>query len=780
MSIRVVGISCTFGVVGLTGLACGQLVDTRIPLNYNFHGMAHSGAVTLNADEWTTVANNSLGDIPKGYRSISDRGLIFDPANNHSLAYYSEQNIGNTGISYAFFDTLGYGGTTAADPELNALDLVHLGSRCTGFAPATIWAYEAAANPATNVGTPPGWNDCNHTNSAPQTTTFSPIAMDGGTEIGVLYHASNATAGGQFDVVLGFSDHASITVRLVSPDWYGIPANPAVLANQPVSSQGKIGHTVGGTTYRSFQGADNNDAPVIRAFLTNGGGPNLNVMEGVISVPRIIAGVGTFPATPDIVGAHLTSLTFQNATYPASGGRAYAIFAATVRTGQPQRANCATPQAVTSGQTMTDNIHTFGATPTACGGTDTSAVYYQYTATSTGMIEARTCGAPFDTTIAIYSTCGGQAVACNDDACGTASRVQWSAEAGGSYLIRVAGKAGATGAFTLTIDDPLPTYVSVPLNYNWNGLVHGAAEQGTANKDNLNGYRSIADRGLRMLSGAANGIDTAPLVDADFMPFALVTEPARLDIVHLGDRRFVANAARNWGSGTTQGLQPSWLTENDQTVPQVTDVSSLHAVLTGTSRLGVIYQVSDFGGRFDTLLTFTDGSSTIVTMRAPDWFGNVVPPAPVAGSGLLAQRQLGVYAATQNADVADTTTNNLNVAEAVISVASLRDAGFGDFTGKELQSITFQNPVTNANYANSTLANASGYAILAATLRDVVTGAPCPADFNQDGGVDGADVESFFAAWENADPSADVNQDGGIDGADVSTFFQAWEAGGCG
>ncbi|MBS0198306.1 MAG: hypothetical protein JSR77_16255 [Planctomycetes bacterium] len=55
----------------------------------------------------------------------------------------------------------------------------------------------------------------------------------------------------------------------------------------------------------------------------------------------------------------------------------------------------------------------------------------------------------------------------------------------------------------------------------------------------------------------------------------------------------------------------------------------------------------------------------------------------------------------------------------------------------------------------------------------------CPADFNQDGGIDGSDVQAFFAAWESGDFAADVNLDGGIDGADVETFFAAWEAGGC-
>ncbi|MBS0197898.1 MAG: immunoglobulin domain-containing protein [Planctomycetes bacterium] len=55
----------------------------------------------------------------------------------------------------------------------------------------------------------------------------------------------------------------------------------------------------------------------------------------------------------------------------------------------------------------------------------------------------------------------------------------------------------------------------------------------------------------------------------------------------------------------------------------------------------------------------------------------------------------------------------------------------------------------------------------------------CPADFNQDGGVDGGDVTAFFAAWEPGEAAADVNQDGGVDGADISTFFSAWENGGC-
>jgi hypothetical protein len=53
----------------------------------------------------------------------------------------------------------------------------------------------------------------------------------------------------------------------------------------------------------------------------------------------------------------------------------------------------------------------------------------------------------------------------------------------------------------------------------------------------------------------------------------------------------------------------------------------------------------------------------------------------------------------------------------------------------------------------------------------------CPGEFNCDGGVDGGDIEAFFAAWESGDSLADINQDGGVDGEDVSAFFLRWEEG---
>jgi hypothetical protein len=51
---------------------------------------------------------------------------------------------------------------------------------------------------------------------------------------------------------------------------------------------------------------------------------------------------------------------------------------------------------------------------------------------------------------------------------------------------------------------------------------------------------------------------------------------------------------------------------------------------------------------------------------------------------------------------------------------------------------------------------------------------PSVADFNIDGGVDGADVQSFYELFAVGEPAADVNCDGGVDGADVETFFICW------
>ncbi len=68
-------------------------------------------------------------------------------------------------------------------------------------------------------------------------------------------------------------------------------------------------------------------------------------------------------------------------------------------------------------------------------------------------------------------------------------------------------------------------------------------------------------------------------------------------------------------------------------------------------------------------------------------------------------------------------------------------------------------------------------------LRDLPLGdnrcPPCAADFDEDGGVTGADLAAFMAAYEAGARCADVDDDDQVDGQDVAAFLAAFERGGC-
>ena len=78
-------------------------------------------------------------------------------------------------------------------------------------------------------------------------------------------------------------------------------------------------------------------------------------------------------------------------------------------------------------------------------------VWFCWTATSSDLVSVSTCGSTFDTKVAVYPGCvqgtcpaPDSAIACNDDACGSSSRLTFAATAGQSYMIRL-GAYSATG-----------------------------------------------------------------------------------------------------------------------------------------------------------------------------------------------------------------------------------------------------------------------------------------------------------------------------------------------
>lgn len=94
---------------------------------------------------------------------------------------------------------------------------------------------------------------------------------------------------------------------------------------------------------------------------------------------------------------------------------------------------------------------TVGATvepdePAPCGRIG-STVWYAYEPSSAGGVVVDTHGSGFDTVLAVYE--GGSLLGCNDDGDGTASDLEFSAEAGRTYLIQVGGHEGDAGALEL-------------------------------------------------------------------------------------------------------------------------------------------------------------------------------------------------------------------------------------------------------------------------------------------------------------------------------------------
>ena len=181
------------------GVSHAQVVDHQVPLNYNFHGMAHQG-------EAITGAMSSNADFIL-YRGISDRGLYWDTSDPN--AFGTNPIIGFTGINYGLFDTLGYANETAisqGDAQTFALDMVHLGGRGVWFR-----LYDSDGS-TTNGPFPPWEPDATHNadHTGDQVTVLgSPFTVDAQTEIGVLYMVSDS--GGQFDCVLTFNNGSTDT-----------------------------------------------------------------------------------------------------------------------------------------------------------------------------------------------------------------------------------------------------------------------------------------------------------------------------------------------------------------------------------------------------------------------------------------------------------------------------------------------------------------------------------------------------------------------------------------
>ncbi|MBS0195454.1 MAG: hypothetical protein JSR77_01725 [Planctomycetes bacterium] len=102
----------------------------------------------------------------------------------------------------------------------------------------------------------------------------------------------------------------------------------------------------------------------------------------------------------------------------------------------------------------------------------------------------------------------------------------------------------------------------------------------------------------------------------------------------------------------------------------------------------------------------------------------------------------------------------------------------------QCETIAYSCNVADRSYSFTCARDSAGtYALVAtnifgkSTTLEFTVDVLCRADFNRDGGVDGADVGAFFQDWESGLDTADINEDSGVDGTDMQAFFEHWEDG---
>ncbi len=729
-------------VAATLALAAGAAVaqEVQIPLNYNFNGMVHFG--------------EGFADDPSGFRSISDRALLID---GQVGSFATNPVVGATGLNYGV-------NTTAF-----ALDIVHLGNR------AVFFPYDAVED-FDNIGIAPTWDTSpNHT--GPQVTDVSGlnIEMFGNTEIGVLYQISNG--GGAFDVVLTFTDASSVTVRLAGPDWFGAqnPAAPGL----GVASQTRLGAT-------TWPGTNNNDqgtpAPVP--------GQNLNVIEGVITAAELINdGLGS------IIGKTLSSISFQNAAYPAGTGRGYAIIAATVdgsATFNPSGIGSVVPNPAVFGQPATFRV---AVSPGSGTPNTITSVSVDASSIDGGTLNLNDSGVNGDETA-------------GDGLWSVSTTISLNAPAGPASL-----------PFTIT---------------------DAQTRQGTGNIDVTIAAPPIADdlgtltAGLNTFSGAVNAgevrwvrFNLATPIDRDAMTFldidtegsALSNNDSELGL-YSANGNLIATDDDD-GSGLLTQLSfglavPPRPAVNGSVAYNGRDGATLAA---GTYYLAYGSFNMTFGA---TLWNVTSTSTATGTVNI-NLFNGDEPPSPVVAGPINNPANGSDYyllvqgynftqaeAAAQSlgghlASIADAEENEF-VRANVLRFDGADRRGWIGFTDEAVEG-TFvwtdgtPNTYTNWNagepnnasglehytemlgnglWNDLPLAGAAGGSDFAIVEVPGTGGCPaCAADFDQSGGVDGDDIGAFFAAWQTGDTCGDVDRSGGVDGDDIGAFFVVWQAGGC-
>jgi len=128
------------------------------------------------------------------------------------------------------------------------------------------------------------------------------------------------------------------------------------------------------------------------------------------------------------------------------------------------------------------SIGASGTAVSSCSNKDKLDVWHSFNPSQTGYHTISLCGSSFDTTLAVYESCGGDELACNDNMCDTQSETVVWLTTGQTYLIRIAGRAEKTGDYVILAserliqppNDECASAIEVFENTTYNGTTIGA------------------------------------------------------------------------------------------------------------------------------------------------------------------------------------------------------------------------------------------------------------------------------------------------------------------
>ncbi|MFZ4430468.1 MAG: proprotein convertase P-domain-containing protein, partial [Phycisphaerales bacterium] len=335
---------------------------------------------------------------------------------------------------------------------------------------------------------------------------------------------------------------------------------------------------------------------------------------------------------------------------------------------------------------------------------------------------ATLCGGPtYDSRLSVYCGSSGSltCVGGNDDTCGLLSQVTFCSQEGSVYYILVHGYvAGSTGAFQISLtDDGSPCVPTVECIPTGACCLPDSCERLTADQCAARGGSYTGDGTECVTLGEYGATHTS----GDAFPISIPD--------YTGGQPGIATTSITINdAGTVNGLAVSVSLTH-------TYVGDLIGILDNGSVQVDLFNRDGFGANLSGEYVFTD----LATESFDDAGGGLNLPAGRYAPSLPLN-------AFDGSPLAGTWT---------LTITDNAGADIGTIDNFSIGNISVTNNCEGGRCTN------------------------CIGDFNQDGGVDGGDIESFFSEWTAGMNCADVNLDGGVDGGDIETFFNVWQAGEC-